>query len=354
MKSKLILSVLFSAIVAVMGGSGIAMATGWDPAVVSSGLFAVSFIPMPAMGGMALAGVYREVWTGAVKEELSTAEKATFLDGIEDFSRHVTAVGDEMQVIHLVYMGVEPDVLINNTTYPIPEQVLDQEDIPIALDKYQTKVTPVTDDELYALSYDKISTVKRKHGKAIAKNKIKKAIHALAPSANTAAMPVIVTTGADDGTGRKRLVWADLVTLKAKLDALEVPAEGRRLVLCDDHENDLLLLDTKFKDQYFNAESGKPYSRLGFEFHSYVANPYYTPSTRAKLAFGAIPQAGDQKATVFFSLERAAKANGWTKMYFAEAKTNPSTQRNTLNFRHHFIVMPTREEARGAIVSDNV
>ena len=114
------------------------------------------------------------------------------------------------------------------------------------------------------------------------------------------------------------------------------------------------MLDSKFKDQYFNAQSGKPYSQLGFEFHSYLGNPYFTVSTRAKLAFGAVPAGTDRQATVFFSLARAAKATGWTKMYYSEAKNDPQHQRNLVNFRHHYIVMPTREEARGAIVSATV
>ena len=65
-------------------------------------------------------------------------------------------------------MGVDPDVLINNTTYPIPLQALEDKDIAISLDKFQTKVTPVTDDELYAISvqYDKMSRVKESHANA--------------------------------------------------------------------------------------------------------------------------------------------------------------------------------------------
>ncbi len=351
--SKLILSILFSAMVSIMGGTGIAMAAGWSPMLVSGIIMATQFIPQGNLG-ILMAGVRREVWTGSVKQELSEAENATFLDGIEDYSRYVSAVGDEMQVIHLVYMGVSPDVLINNTTYPIAEQNLGESDIPITLDKYQTKVTPVTDDELYALSYEKITLVKSKHAKAIAIAKFMKAIHALSPSANTANMPVIVTTGADDGTGRKKLVWADIVRFKRQLDKLGIPIVGRRLVLCTDHENDLLELDPKFKDQYYNAESGKPYSRLGFEFHSYVANPYYNPTTLVKLSFGAVPAGTDRQATVFFSVARAAKATGWTKMYYSEASTDPANQRNLVNFRHHFIVLPTQEDSRGAIVSANV
>lgn len=300
-----------------------------------------------------MSGVRKEIWTGKVIEEFSALEKDTFLQGIEDFSRYVSNVGDEAQVIHAVYMGVAPDVLINNTTYPIPVQTLGEEDVTIQLDKYQTKQTPVTDDELYALTYDKIATVKSKHAKSIARNKIKKAIHALAPNGGTDAMPVLLTTGADDGTGRRRLAPADLILLKKKLDDLEVPEFGRRIVLCNDHVNDILSWEQKFSEQYYNYKSGKVSEFFGFEVFDYTGNPYFTPSTKEKLAFGAVPEATDRKASVFFSLERAAKAQGWTKMYYSEAAKDPAYQRNMMNFRHHFIVMPTREEARGAIVSDN-
>jgi hypothetical protein len=354
MKTNLILSILFSLLVSVLGGVGVSMGFGANPLPFVAGIFALSFLPLN-MSGVTTAGVLREVWTEKVVEELSNLEKATFLEGIEDFSRYVSAVGDEAQAIHLVYMGVLPDVLINNTTYPIPEQELGEEDIVITLDKYQTKQTPITDDELYALSYKKIDTVKSKHAKAIARNKIKKAIHALAPANGTnAAMPVLLTTGDDDGTGRRRLAPADIIQLKKELDDLEIPEEGRRLVLNNDHVNDILSWEQKFLDQYYNYKSGKVSDFFGFEVHDYTGNPYYNPTTKVKLAFGAVPVATDRKASVFFSLERAAKATGWTKLYYSEAKSDPAMQRNMMNFRHHFIVMPTREEARGAIISDNV
>jgi hypothetical protein len=164
-------------------------------------------------------------------------------------------------------------------------------------------------------------------------------------------MPIILTTGGNDGTGRRRLVWEDIVRLKSECDDLEIPEIDRRLVLSTEHANDLLLLDQKFKDQFYNAQSGKPYSQCGFDFFQYVANPYYTVATKAKLAFGAIPGAGTRRATVMFSKERAAKANGWTKMYFSEAKTDTQNQRNLVNFRHNAIVLPTQEDGRGAILS---
>lgn len=297
-----------------------------------------------------MAGVYREVWTGEVLKYLTTADQDSFLQGLPDYSRYVKPVGDEAQAIHLVDMGVLPDVLINNTTYPIPVQALEGQDVVIQLDKYNTKATPITDDELYALSYKKMETVKQRHGLAIQISKVGKAIHALGPSGNTADMPVLHTTGADDGTGRKRLTWDDIADLKAEIDALEISDMGRRLVLSKEHENDLIREDQKFKDQYYNRATGKPYNQLGFDFYSYARNPYYDPATKNKLSYGATPTT-HRRATVFFSEERCAKAVGWVKMYFSEAKTDTEYQRNLVNFRHHFIVLPTAEEARGAIVS---
>ena len=80
------------------------------------------------------------------------------------------------------------------------------EDIPISLDKYQTKATPITDDELGALSYDKMGLVKVSHGDAITRNRLKKAIHAFGPATNTTDHPVLLTTG-ELVNGYRRLVW---------------------------------------------------------------------------------------------------------------------------------------------------
>lgn len=313
---------------------------------------AVSFIPMP--GGVLSATVYREVWTGEMLKYLTASDKDDFLQGLPDFSRYVANVGDEMQVIHLVKMGVLPDVLINNTTYPIPLQALAENDVPIALDKYNTSRTPITDDELFALSYKKMGVVINRHGLAIKIGKTKKSIHALAPSGNTAAMPVLLTTGGDDGTGRKKLTWDDVVALKRKLDNLEYPEDDRRLVLCADHINDLINNDQRFSNMYYNRVDGKPFNQLGFEIMDYVSNPYYTPATKAKLSYGAVPAATDRRASVFFCKNRTAKASGWTKMYYKAAEISPDTQQNEINFRHYWIVLPTEEAARGAIVSDNI
>ncbi len=343
---------MFSLLISVVAGVGVATATGL-PALPTSGvLFATSMIPMPSMGGLTLATVYREVWTKEIIKGFNAALKDTFLDGIPDKSQYVTG-DDEAQVIHSTYFGVEPDVLINNTTYPIDIQELNGEDKSISLDKYQTKATPVTDDELYSLTYDKMGAVKEAHTDALAGNRLKKAIHALAPASHAAKTPVLLTTGAATSDGsRKRLKWDDIIALRSAFTAAGIPLENLRLVLCADHVNDLLLADTAFQKSYANFKDGVITNQLGFEIREYSANPYYTVSTKAKLSFGAIPAVTDRQASVVFNVKRARKATGKTKMYWSKAENDPLNQRNLINFRNYFICLPSVNEAIGAIVSD--
>ena len=221
--SMLLAAVLFNCVT----GGMLAMAAGVSPAVGAAGMNAVAVLfggTMPQ--GVLRAGVYKEIWTGELVKALRGLLEGTWLDGIPDSSSLVNN-----DIIHLVEVGVDPEVLINNTTYPIPLQALDDKDIAIELDKFQTKVTPITDDELYAISYDKMSRVKESHSNAINDAKFAKAAHALCAAKNTATTPVLVTTGERDAdTGRLRLTPADLVRMKAAMDKLKVPADGSFVV----------------------------------------------------------------------------------------------------------------------------
>ncbi len=88
-------------------------------------------------------------------------------------------------------------MLVNNKTYPIEIQELEDGDKTFSLDKFQTKVVPVTDDELYALSYDKMARVKESCANALNDTKYAKAAHVLCANEDTAKTPVLVTSGAD-------------------------------------------------------------------------------------------------------------------------------------------------------------
>lgn len=348
---KRLISLFFALAVNALMGATLANAIDISPLAGAVGLNAGAIAAgQLELTGVLRAGIYTEVWTGEmIKAFRNSIESLGWLAKIRSYDQYA-----ENDVIHFVNIGGDPDVLVNNTTYPIDIQSLADTDKPIALDKYQTKATRVTDDELHAISYDKMGSVIERHREAIDQTKYSRAIHALAPSANSAATPVLLTTGTASADGaRKMLTRTDLIQLKKAYDKLKVPTAGRVLVLCPDHVADLLENDQKFADQYYNYTSGKIANMYGFEVYEYTDNPCFKQD-KTKLAYGAVPGAGEFMASVSFFAPRMMKATGSTKTYISEAKDNPTTQENLVNFRHYFIALPLKNEAIGAVVSATV
>jgi hypothetical protein len=341
---------IFAILANFLGGGLLASAVGISPLIGGAAMSAIAFAsPVFGLNGTTRAGIYTEVWTGEmIKAFRNSVESIGWLNAIRDYSQYA-----ENDVIHFVNLGGDPTVLINNTTYPLQIESLADSDKPIGLDKYQTNPTRITDDELNAISFDKMGSVITRHREAMDQKKYSKAISALAPSGNTDSTPVLLTSGAVDPDGTRKMVTkADIIKLKKSFDKLKVPNTGRILVLCSDHVADLLNTDQKFAEQYYNYTTGKIANLYGFQVYEYQDNPYYTVATKAKLAYGTEPGEGATQASVAFFAPRMFKATGSTKSYLSEAKSNPETQENLVNFRHYFIALPLKNEAIGAIVSD--
>ena len=341
-------ALLFNAV----AGACLATAVGISPVAGALGAEAIASIPSlfsssAAVPGILQAGILKELWTGELIKALRGGLEHTWLDGIPDVSSAV-----DNDVIHLVDVGADPDVLVNNTTYPISIQDLTDSDKTISLDKFQTKATPVTDDELHAISYDKMSRVIESHRNAIDDSKFAKAAHAFCAASNTANTPIVTTTGdRDAATGRLKLTRSDLLAAKAAMDKLGVPAQNRRLVLCSDHVNDILGWSEEFSRQYnLDNVNGKVGRLYGFDIYEASETPLYT-TAGAKKALGATASAGEFKSSFAFYTPRVFKASGSTKMYYSDANTDPLYQRNLVNFRHYFIALPKKADAGVTIVS---
>ncbi len=297
---------------------------------------------------------FPELWESRVRTNLTSATNAPFLDGIAELDSPVIESGSgdasEANSIHIPISTFEPDVLINNSTYPLAVQAYSDTEAVVQLDKYQTKVTTLTDDQVIGASYNRIDTATASHTTAITKKKYAKAIHALAPSTNSSNTPVLQTTGALSG-GRRRLVYNDIVALKQKFDDMECPVEGRRLVLSTDHWNDMLLDRDRFGINLVDYGKGVVQNVAGFEIFSYVANPYYTTAGTVKVAFGAAPGGSDFRASVAFYTGNVAKKTGMTKQYFRKAADDPDNQTNRIAYRHYYINLPIQNKYIGAIAS---
>lgn len=293
------------------------------------------------------AGVYVEVWTRQVVEHYTHALEGTFLEGVPDFSQYA-----ENDVVHLSDVSGDPTVLVDNTTYPLEIEELEDGDVSIKLSKFETKPTQVTDDELYALAYDKMGLVKTRHGNRLSETMLDKAIHAFAPTADTAETPVLLTTGTTDEDGRKKLTRLDVIALRRKLDKLKVPKKGRRLVLCSDHVADLLEIDQKFQNQYHDYSTGVIMKMYGFEIYEAVNCPLFDCTTKKKKSFGSVATVNDFEGSVFFYVPRMFKCKGGTKMYYSKAENDPVNKRNLVSFTTRFVALPQKKEgAVGAIVS---
>lgn len=238
---------------------------------------------------------FPEVWQNRVETNLTQADQAPWLEGVEELDTEILEIGSgdasEQNIIHIPTSDFEPDVLINNSAYPLALQAYTDSTVTIQLDKYQTKVVTLTDDQVIGASYVRIDAATRATTTAILKKKYAKAIHAIAPNGMTDDTPVVLTTGDSDGFGRKRLKYADLVALKAAFDKAQVPLQGRRLVLSTDHWNDLLLDRERFGDNFSNYRTGEHAPMVAsFQLFQFVENPYY--DERTKLGFGVAPANG--------------------------------------------------------------
>lgn len=336
-------AVLFNCVMGAVIAAFVGIAPVWGAVVMNVVVLLLGhFMPEDA----ALAGVMKEIWTGEMVKNLRAGLNGAWLKCIPDSS---SAVAND--VIHLVDVDVEPEVLINNTTYPIETQELSDGDIAISLDKFQTKATPITDDELYAISYDKMARVLDGHRDSITIAEYKKAAHALCAGSNTAKTPVLKTSGATEEDGRHKMTLADVIAMKRAMDGLHVPTEGRVLVLCQDHVNDLLGAEQSFREQYnINREDGTVGRLYGFDVYEFDNCPSYTVNG-SKKALTAAVSTGEYQASFAFYNKRVFKASGSLKMYYSQAENDPQHQQNLINFRHYFVAMPKKADAGVVMMS---
>lgn len=298
---------------------------------------------------------FPEAWLNRVIQNLNNADQATFLEGIPEINAEINVINPgtatEKNKIYVPTTEFAVDILINNNSYPIPFQQYADNSVEITLDKYQTKVVELPDDQTLGASYDIIDTATRSMRRGIIVEKNQRAIHSIAPLEHTVKTPVIEATGRPDNlrdaTGRPRLTYEDLVATK---EATKGFGECR-LVLNETHWNDLLLDRKNFGNQLIDYAKGKPNPMIaGFEIHKYEGiMPIYT-SAKKKKAYGTIQESGDKVASAIFVKEAIAKKTGLTKQYFVKSENNPTRQSNDLSYRHYFVITPFRKEKIAAII----
>lgn len=241
-----------------------------------------------------------------------------------------------------------PTVLINNNVYPIASSGREDERVVVSLNKYDTENREVTDDELYAVAYDKEGDINLELKEELESKTVDHALHSISPLENTTDTPVLETTGAADGT-RKRLCKADIIAYKGKLDKLSVPLKGRVLVLSTVHANDLLLEDAAFEKGYHNRVDGT-ISKNYYSFIVYeeVYTPTYGAVSKQKLAFGSAT--AGRNSSIVFHKQSVVKSKGTVTRYSADAKTNPKFRKSEVGYRVWFGCFAIMDQGQGALI----
>lgn len=336
---KLFLSLLTVALVAFGFYSQV------DPTIIASAPEAISStIDLPHVATPILSGLAVQVWLAEIKEGFFADDM--WLSECRDLSPFV-----EADIINLAEAGADPTVLINNTTYPIPVVERTDGNYAMELDRFDTENTAVKHADLVELSYDKLESVTRRHKVALRMAFMEKGAHAIAPDSDTAATPVIVTTGADHGDGYKAMQFKDIRTLKRKFDDAEVPSEGRVLILTARHAEDL---DNEDADRYDRLlKNGMIY---GFKVYYQAEKrmPHYDTVGGTKNPFGAVPAGTDQYASIAFHKDEVGRAVGTDEMYHQEALKDPQNRQDTIGFSRRGLVIPLVGRAVAAIYAPAV
>lgn len=284
----------------------------------------------------------KQVWVSQLLQRLYP--DTSFLNYVRDFSALV-----DNDKINLADCGVDPAVLVNNTTYPIAVNPRADTPLEITLDLLETENTLVRRPEVIEYAYDQLESVLMGHRNSLRAKAGVRAAHAYSPTGDTANTPVIDTTGADDGEGNKRLTIPNILKLKRRYDDMLYPFDGRFLVLCPRHIEDLILEDTKAFKDITDLQAGQPKRFAGFSILQTTQTATYNRTTGLKKPLGAVTAPSDGFSSFAFFSDEVMKADGPAHMY---ARTDDPEQRATIvGFDKRFVAVPLRNRGIGAIVS---
>lgn len=287
--------------------------------------------------------IEKQIWIDTLMENFYS--QGSFLAQTRDMSAFV-----EYDTINLAEAGSDPGVLINNSSFPVSAAQRTDAVKTLTLDTFDTESTIVRNVEAMELAYDKRESVLMQHRMSLQQTAFDRAAHAIAPASDSADTPVFGTTGADNGNSFKRLTFGDIATLKKLFDNNKYPKEGRNLVLCPDHIEDLILEDkTLFKD-LVNQRDGEVLKLLGFNIYEYPSIAIYNKTTGAKTAWGAAAAPTTDTVSSFaFMSNEVMRAQGTIEMFVTE--NDPGERGDIIGFQMRFLAAPIRAKGVAAIYS---
>jgi hypothetical protein len=333
-KTKLLFSVITALLFNTIVAGGFALAFGVDPLVPVIAWNILSMRPghaCEAVSGLLTAGLQKEIWLADLMEGFYP--NSSFLSVAQNWDMWV-----DNNAINLAEAGADPNVLINNTTYPVPTN--DRPDTPlrIQLDTLDTENTRLRSAELVELAYDKRSSVIAQHRKALVSKIAHRAAHAYAPASNTVNTPVL------NKSSETSFKFEYIIDLQLEYNKLDAP-EDRTIILAPQHMADLAKQDLTL----YKAILAQPGQMLfGFKVFTYSKLPNYVKATGVKLAYGAAVTSDHAVASVSFVDSEVMVCRGDADMFYT--LKDPGERADIIGFQQRAIALPIRNKYNGAII----
>ena len=320
---RLSLKALFiNALLALIASFFIAPMLGASVPVVATTIVAVSTIAQymaPSLfSGVAMAGLQTEVWVAGIKE--NPIPDNSFVFQSVDLSQYV-----EHNKLHLAEAGVEPAVhedYFANSNTPLP--ITDIADIgnEVVLHTYSTEQTRHRDLQEIELSYDRRSSVIKRHRVSLAKNMGKRAAYAWAPKQDDAWNKVLNLSSSDS-------VIDAIIDLKQFMEENDI-LEGVNICFTPGHFARIRKEDKRLYKDILNEKE-----MYGIKVFQYSQNPLYT-SAGVKKPFGATKENTDKRASFMWVTDEVFRCFGDVEMY--ATLRDSGLQADTLSFAQRALV----------------
>lgn len=278
----------------------------------------------------------KEKWLPIIKEQYD--EETSFLNEVQDHSDDV-----DNNILHLADAGVDPSVLYNNSSYPVPIAPRADTPVELPLATFDTENTVVRNLEKRQLAYNKMASVTRRHAAALKNDTAFRATHDLSPANDGINSPVLATTGNQrETTSKKMITQGDVLRLARAFDGI-APGKSKTLVLNHLHYYDLLETSPILQAQMGNmskvGEIPKMiYHLYGFKIYMYNGRAVYNLAG-VKQAYGtAYNPASNSLASFAFVNDAVMKAEGSQDMF--ATLMDPEQRGDIVGFQKRFVALP--------------
>lgn len=281
--------------------------------------------------------IEKQIWISMLMEGFYPSR--TFLTRSVDMTAMV-----EYNKINLVEAGVAPEVLVDNTTFPVPTASRTDTPLELPLHTFDTKNTVVRNVEAMELAYDKMDSVVRQHRNTLQTKTAAFAANSWAPQTNKDLTPVRTTNGNPNKQGLKALSFQDILDLDAWFRSQDIDPSTMVAVLNPYHLADLMAEDMKLYKEMLTGNK-----IFGFDLYTFSQLPYYNATSGTKVAFGTAAQDTDTQCSLFYCANEVMRADGDIEV-FARYK-DPEQRGDLIGFQKRFTALPIRNKYQAAIYS---